>query len=215
MIDPLSSHVCPSISYAFKCVSRYYRPDFPLLQDIIQQQPNGPLFQKRNDGTVVYVPKMANETKIDHDCGKDLSKPPSGDGSEIVEIYTSGQPGSVIDSQPTIVYETVAEKIINLGSVHSNVSIDGNSVTPDDIRKTSTQLSRNQSREATFVALKTATNSTAQAFVDDDCGSTSKAQPSIFSIDSENITSLEQDIAQTLIQINPMSGLHPDKQGTP
>ena len=185
------------------------------LQGIIQQQPNGPLFQKRNDGTVVYVPKMVKETKTDHDRDKGLSKP-SGDVREIVEMYTNeprSNPGSLTDSQPVIVYGTATEKFINVSSVHGNVSMYENSVTANDARKTSTQFSHNQG-EANFVSLKTAT-STTQALIDDTSGSIPKVQPSIFSSDSENITSLEQDIAQTLIQINPMSRLHPDKQGKP
>ena len=214
-IDRLSPLVQPIICHVLKYFSRYYRPAFRLLQGIIQQQPNGPLFQKRNDGTVVYVPKMVKETKTDHDRDKGLSKP-SGDVREIVEMYTNeprSNPGSLTDSQPVIVYGTATEKFINVSSVHGNVSMYENSVTANDARKTSTQFSHNQS-EANFVSLKTAT-STTQALIDDTSGSIPRVQPSIFSSDSENITSLEQDIAQTLIQINPMSRLHPDKQGKP
>ena len=197
-----------------KYFSRYYRPDFPLLQDIIQQQPNGPLFQKGNDGTLVYVPKISTETKIHHDRGKGLSKPSCGHAMEVVEMHTNepDKSGSVTDGQP--VYETVAEKIINLDPINSNVSMDENYVTADDIRKASTHFSHSPPREANDVAFK-ATTSTTHALTDDASGCISKAQPSILSSDSENITSLEQDIAQTLIQINPMPRLHPNYRGKP
>ena len=161
---------------------------------------------------------MVKETKTDHGRGEGLSKPSSGEVREIVEMYTNepdNNPGSVIDRQPVIVCETTTEKMINLSSVHGNVSMYENSVTADDTRKTLPQFSHNQTSEVNFVALKTATTSTTHALNEDTSGSTSKAQPSIFSSDSEKITSLEQDIAQTLIQINPMSRLHSNKQGNP
>ena len=86
------------------------------------------------------------------------------------------------EGQPIIVYETV---------------------TGDNIMATSLQLSQNQTN---FVALKGKTQQ-----VIEEAGAIPTAQ-TILCDEPEQVTPLEQDIAQTLIQINPLSRLPVEEQ---
>ena len=194
---------------------RYYRPHFSQLHDVIQHRADGPVLQKGKDGTSIWYtePTAGTNSTIDpyesREAGDTCVVPPV----DTFQLDTSHNViGQVVDGQQVVLLDATTKHVVDVysgntdrvtGSDSPISTIDvGQASELTDLLPTSIYNHISQGKPVTTTSLdgKTIQNSGAIG------GG---------SVESESMTSLEQDIAQTLIQINPLSrfhGSHSDKK---
>ena len=168
------------------------------------------MLQKGKDGTVIWYtePSTGTSSTIDpyesREAGDTCVVPPVDTTFQLDNSHNNVI-GQVVDGQQVVFLDATTEHVVDVYSGNTDrVTGNNSSISTIDVGQASeltdllpasihNQISQGKPVAATSSDGKTIQNSGAI-----DSGS----------VESESMTSLEQDIAQTLIQINPLSRFH-------
>ena len=203
----------PLTNDTFLELSRYYRPHFSQLRELIQHRSDGPVLQKRDDGTLIYISTMPGVSAQADTTAGDSSPIGPYHTKETVETFgitsvdTAFQQdttGQGVEGQQVVLLNATTQNVDAYSGNTDKMTGGESSVSIIDFRQASEltdllPISIHNQNSQKFMPVKTIKNSGGtkdDSEKHEQCG------------ESESMAFLEQDIAQTLIQINPLSRFH-------